>query len=121
MLIFAIIAKNRKVDINMYQIIIGFYLLYTAKKNIEKLLSLDYGISAYTKLDWVLLVLSIIMVPLSIMMFYVGYKDIKNKKNAEEQEKEIENDKRISEMYSDYSLEDNIEDNDDDLKSRFDS
>ena len=107
----------------MYQILIGFYLLYTAKKNIERLLSLDYGIGSYNRLDWVLLVLSIIMIPLSILMFYVGYKDIKSKKNAEEQEKEIQNEKRITELYSDYSIieEDNIDDEDDNLKSRFDT
>ncbi len=107
----------------MYQIFIGFYLLYTAKKNIERLFSLDYGISSYNKLDWVLLVLSIIMIPLGILMFYVGYKDIKNKKNKEEEEKEIENEKRISELYSDYAIDDENDDNynNEDSISRYDN
>ena len=112
----------------MYQIIIGFYLLYTAKNNLTRLFSLENGINSFTKIDWVLLVLSFLMIPLSILMFYTGYKAIKEKREsekAEAEEKEIEDKRKRDEMFSEYEADITISEEDseknDKYTSRYDS
>ena len=92
----------------MYQIIIGFYLLYSAKNNFSRLFSLEYGIDSFTKIDWVLLVLSVLMIPLSLLMFYTGYRSLKEKHLLEKEEKEEQiknNIKKKEELFSEVNAD----------------
>ena len=103
----------------MYQIIIGLYLLYNAKNNFQKLFSLGYGINSFTKLNWVLLILSIFMIPLGILMLIKGYKDIKSRKEQEQADIDEINKKKEN-LYAEYNDEIDINDIDDSA-SRFDT
>ena len=102
----------------MYQIVIGLYLLYNAKNNLNKLLSLGYGIGSFSKLDWVLLVLTVLMIPLGILMLIKGYKEIKARKEQEQDDLE-ETAKKKEDLYSDFT--DSVDENEiTDSESRFD-
>lgn len=111
----------------MYKIIIGFYLLYSAKNNFTRLFSLENGINSFTAIDWILLVLSVLMIPLAFLMFYAGYKSIKEKKAQEEtahEEQMKEEIKRKEEMFSELEISSAEPLNDektDEFTSRYDS
>ena len=103
----------------MYHIVIGLYLLYNAKNNLSKLFSLGYGISSFSKLDWVLLVLTVLMIPLGILMLIKGYKEIKARKEKEQETLEEAANKK-EDLYSEFSDKVDITDIND-SESKFDS
>lgn len=94
----------------MYKLLIGFYLIYSARNNLSHLIENGIDLSQYSRVDWVLLILSILMIPLAFLMFYFGYKDLKQKQKEQEEEKRIElekNNARKEELFSDFNANEN--------------
>lgn len=105
----------------MYKIFIGLYLLFSVRTNMGRLIGIEGGISAFTKIDWLLAVFCVIMFPLAFVMFYAGYKELKAKRIEQENEqREIEEmeKKRKEEKYEDFSdLSESGSDDSSDLES----
>jgi predicted membrane protein len=93
----------------MYKIFIGLYLLYAVRTNADRLFHIEGGFSAFTKLDWILAVFCVVMLPLAIVMFIAGYREIKEKerqrKEDEKEAEEIER-RRKEQKYEDFSSDD---------------
>lgn len=90
----------------MYKIFLGLYLLFSVKTNVERLIGIEGGFSAFSKIDWLLAIFCLIMFPLAFVMFYAGYKELKEKRTEREKEEaeiaELE-EKRKEEKFEDFS------------------
>ena len=82
----------------MYRILLALALGYAIKENISKLLSVEGGIRSFEAVHWVLVALSVIMIPLCVYCFINGWKEYnenqkQKKEEAEERENELTNEK----------------------------
>ncbi len=90
----------------MYKIFLGLYLLFSVKTNVGRLIRIEGGFSAFSKIDWLLAVFCLIMFPLAFAMFYAGYRELKEKRSEREKEEaEIAalEEKRKEEKFEDFS------------------
>lgn len=107
----------------MYKIFIGLYLLYAVRTNADRLFHIEGGFSAFTKLDWILAVFCVVMLPMAILMFIAGYRDIKEKEkqNREEEKEAAEADRRRKEQkYEDFREDGETIHTDETEESRYD-
>ena len=72
----------------MYKIILAMVLAYSAYGNARKLMELEGGFSAFQPIHWIMLVLSVLMVPLSVFTFIRGWKEYRADKEQEREEEE---------------------------------
>lgn len=80
----------------MYAILIALYLAYTCRSFVKKLLAVEGGFAAFSRINWVMFVMCILMVPLAIAVFIKGWRSVKEdeaakkREEAEKAEREIE-------------------------------
>ncbi len=77
----------------MYRILLAFALGLAIKENISKLLTVEGGIAAFETVHWVIVALTVIMIPLCVYTFIYGWKEYnadQARKKAEEEEKQAE-------------------------------
>ena len=93
----------------MYAFAIALYMFLNVKEIYERLSAIEGGFAAFTKLEWVMAVLGVLMVPLAVLMLIKAYRDLKKgvqeRKEAAEQA-ELEKQQR---MQNEYFLDDGAE------------
>jgi hypothetical protein len=111
----------------MYKLLIGFYLIYSARNNFSHLFSDGKSFPSFSRVDWVLATISFLMVPTAVAMFYLGYKELKQKREEmEEQEKseELERKRKAEDIYLNNDpddMDDMLNREEDSYKSPYDS
>ena len=124
----------------MYAFAIAVYMLLNVKQIYDRLSSIEGGFAAFTKLEWVMAVLGVLMVPMAALMLIKVYKDarrsIEEKKQEAEQAEQEKQQRKQQEYYDDDPAESEAEEvlrqaavvtakkpaqEDDDNKSVFDS
>ncbi|MBR5502547.1 MAG: hypothetical protein IKV55_05900 [Oscillospiraceae bacterium] len=90
----------------MYAFAIAFYMFLNVKDIYKRLSAIEGGFAAFSKLEWVMAVLAILMVPMAVLMLIKAYRDLKKgvqeRKEAAAQA-ELEKQQR---MQNEYFLED---------------
>lgn len=93
----------------MYAFAIALYMFLNVKEIYKRLSAIEGGFAAFTKLEWVMAVLGVLMVPLAVLMLIKAYRDLKKgvqeRKEAAEQA-ELEKQQR---MQNEYFLDDGAE------------
>ncbi len=88
----------------MYRMLLAMALAFAIKDNITKLLGVEGGIKSFEPVHWVLVGLTVVMIPFCVMAFISGWKEYKEKQGEKAEEKaakeaELLNEKR--EKYAD--------------------
>ena len=93
----------------MYAFAIALYMFLNVKEIYKRISAIEGGFNAFTKLEWVMAVLGVLMVPLAVLMRIKAYRDLKKgvqeRKEAAEQA-ELEKQQR---MQNEYFLDDGAE------------
>ena len=84
----------------MYRMLLAMALAFAIKDNISRLLEVEGGVKSFETVHWVLVVLTVVMIPFCVMAFISGWKEYQEKRKEDAEAEEARETESTSEKYA---------------------
>ena len=85
----------------MYRILLALALGYAIKENISKLISVEGGIGAFETVHWIIVALTVVMIPLCVYTFIYGWREYNDNQRQKKEEAEEQANRLSDEKFGD--------------------